>query len=66
MGVGLAKSILFASIIGIVAADEGLRVNRRVSAIGGAATRSVVYCLLGVLGADTAVNAFVYYIPGLT
>ena len=66
VGVGLAKSVLFASIIGIVAADEGLRVERRVSAIGAAATRSVVYCLLGVLGADTAVNAFVYFIPGLT
>ena len=66
LGVGLAKSLLFASIIGIVAADEGLRVERRVSAIGAAATRSVVYCLLGVLAADTAVNAFVYFIPGLT
>jgi len=65
VGVGLAKSILFASLIGIVAADEGLRVERRVTAIGAAATRSVVYCLLGVLGADTAVNAFVYFIPGL-
>ena len=66
VGVGLAKSVLFAAIIGIVAADEGLRVERRVAAIGAAATRSVVYCLLGVLGADTAVNAFVYFIPGLT
>ena len=66
VGVGLAKSLLFAAIIGIVAADEGLRVERRVAAIGAAATRSVVYCLLGVLGADTAVNAFVYFIPGLT
>jgi phospholipid/cholesterol/gamma-HCH transport system permease protein len=66
VGVGLAKSILFASLIGIIAADEGLRVERRVTAIGAAATRSVVYCLLGVLGADTAVNAFVYFIPGLT
>jgi phospholipid/cholesterol/gamma-HCH transport system permease protein len=66
LGVGLAKSLLFASIIGIVAADEGLRVERRVSAIGAAATRAVVHCLLGVLAADTAVNAFVYFIPGLT
>lgn len=66
VGVGLAKSIILASLIGIVAADEGLRVERRVSAIGAAATRSVVYCLLGVLAADTAVNAFVYFIPGLT
>ena len=66
IGVGLAKSILFAGIIGFVAADEGLRVDRRVASIGAAATRSVVYCLLGVLAADTAINAFVYFIPGLT
>jgi len=63
LGVGLAKSLVFASLIGLVAADEGLRVERRVSAIGAAATRSVVYWLVGVLGVDTAVNAFVYFIP---
>lgn len=66
VGVGLAKSIVFASLIGLIAADEGLRVERRVSAIGAAATRAVVYCLIGVLAADTIVNAFVYFIPGLT
>lgn len=66
VGVGLAKSVLFALIIGLVAADEGLRVPRTVSAIGAATTRAVVYCLLGVLGADTVVNALVYFIPGLT
>jgi phospholipid/cholesterol/gamma-HCH transport system permease protein len=64
LGVGLAKSIVFACLIGLIAADEGLQVERRVSAIGAAATRSVVYCLVGVLGVDTAVNAFVYFIPG--
>ena len=48
------------------AAAQGCAAMVHVSAIGAAATRSVVYCLLGVLGADTAVNAFVYFIPGLT
>jgi phospholipid/cholesterol/gamma-HCH transport system permease protein len=66
VGVGLAKSIVFAILIGLVAADEGLGVERRVSAIGAAATRAVVHCLIGVLAADTLVNAFVYFIPGLT
>jgi phospholipid/cholesterol/gamma-HCH transport system permease protein len=66
VGVGLAKSLLFAIIIGLVAADEGLSVDRRASAIGNAATRAVVYCLLGVLAADTLVNVVVYFIPGLT
>src|SRR6476661_1155051 len=42
VGVGLAKSIVFAILIGLVAADEGLGVERRVSAIGAAATRAVV------------------------
>ena len=66
VGVGLVKSGLFALVIGLVAADEGLGVQRRVSAIGAAATRAVVLCLLGVLAADTVVNALVYFIPGLT
>jgi ABC-type transporter Mla maintaining outer membrane lipid asymmetry permease subunit MlaE len=57
---------VFAIVIALVAADEGLRVQRRMSAIGTAATRAVVYCLLGVLAADTLVNAVVYFIPGLT
>jgi ABC-type transporter Mla maintaining outer membrane lipid asymmetry permease subunit MlaE len=56
--------MVFACLIGLIAADEGLQVERRVSAIGAAATRSVVYCLVGVLGVDTAVNALVYFIPG--
>ena len=66
VGVGLAKSVMFAILIGLIAADEGLRVERRVSAIGDAATRAVVHCLISVLAADTMVNAFVYFIPGLT
>jgi phospholipid/cholesterol/gamma-HCH transport system permease protein len=65
VGIGLAKSVLFAFIIGIVAADEGLAVDREVGSIGAAATRAVVYCMIGVLGADTIVNALFYFIPGL-
>jgi ABC-type transporter Mla maintaining outer membrane lipid asymmetry permease subunit MlaE len=40
-------------------------VERNVSSIGAAATRAVVYCMIGVLGADTLVNAIFYFIPGL-
>lgn len=65
IAVGLAKSVVFAILIGLVAADEGLRVERRVAAIGPATTRAVVYCLLGVLAVDTVVNAIVYFIPVL-
>lgn len=67
--IGLGKSVLFAIIISSVSADEGLNVERRVGggggAIGEAAARSVVFCLLGVLGADTFVNAVFYFIPNL-
>ena len=63
--VGLMKSVMFAFVLGIVAADEGLGVERRVAAIGDAATRAVVYSMIGILGADTVVNAVFYFIPGL-
>ena len=63
--IGIAKSLLFALIIAVVAADEGLNVERRAAAIGEAAARSVVFCLLGVLAADTFVNAVFYFIPAL-
>jgi phospholipid/cholesterol/gamma-HCH transport system permease protein len=63
--IGIGKSVLFAGVIGIIAADEGLNAGRQVGAIGVATSRAVVFCLLGVLGADTMVNAVFYFIPGL-
>jgi phospholipid/cholesterol/gamma-HCH transport system permease protein len=65
IAIGAAKSFMFGFVIAIVAADEGLGVDRRVGAIGEAASRAVVYCLLGVLAADTLVNAVFYFIPAL-
>jgi phospholipid/cholesterol/gamma-HCH transport system permease protein len=63
--IGIGKSVIFAVIIANVASDEGLNVEPRVGAIGQAAARSVVFCLLGVLAADTFVNAVFYFIPTL-
>jgi phospholipid/cholesterol/gamma-HCH transport system permease protein len=63
--IGLAKSVIFAFIIAMVAADEGLNVEGHMAAIGEAATRAVVYAVIGVLGADTIVNAVFYFIPVL-
>lgn len=63
--VGLGKSVIFALVIGLVAADEGLNVEGKVTAIGEAATRAVVYSVILVLVADTIVNAIFYFIPGL-
>jgi phospholipid/cholesterol/gamma-HCH transport system permease protein len=65
IAIGVGKAVLFSLVIGIVAADEGLNVERHVGAIGQAASRAVVYCLLGVLGTDTFINAVFYFIPGL-
>ncbi len=63
--VGLGKSVIFAFIIVLVAADEGLNVEGRVTAIGEAATRAVIHSVILVLVADTIVNAIFYFIPGL-
>jgi phospholipid/cholesterol/gamma-HCH transport system permease protein len=63
--IGLGKSVLFALVIVLLAADEGLSVERSVGAISEAATRGVVFGLIGVLGTDTLVNAVFYFIPGL-
>jgi phospholipid/cholesterol/gamma-HCH transport system permease protein len=61
--IGLAKSVAFAFIIVMVAADEGLSVESRVAAIGEATTRAVVFAVIGVLGMDTLFNAIFYFIP---
>lgn len=63
--IGLVKAVAFALLIGLIAADEGLNVERRVSAISEAATRTVVACLIAVLAFDTLMNAVFYFIPGL-
>ncbi|HEV8234540.1 MAG TPA: ABC transporter permease [Gemmatimonadaceae bacterium] len=65
IAIGAVKSVIFAFVIAVIASDEGLGVDRRVAAIGEAASRAVVYCLLGVLAADTLVNAVFYFIPSL-
>jgi phospholipid/cholesterol/gamma-HCH transport system permease protein len=65
LALGVGKSLLFGFLIAIIASDEGLSVDRRVGAIGEAASRAVVYCLLGVLAADTLINAVFFFIPGL-
>jgi phospholipid/cholesterol/gamma-HCH transport system permease protein len=63
--IGVGKSLIFGLVLGVIAADEGLSIERRVSAIGAAATRSVMFCMLAILAVDTFVNAIFYFIPGL-
>lgn len=61
--IGLIKSVAFAYLIAIVACDEGLNVEGDVQSIGAAASRAVVFTVLGVLAADTIINAIFYFIP---
>jgi phospholipid/cholesterol/gamma-HCH transport system permease protein len=63
--IGIGKAAIFALVISVIAADEGLSIQRRVHAIGSAATRSVMLCVIAVLAVDTVVNVFFYFIPGL-
>ena len=63
--VGTGKSMIFGLVLGVIAADEGLSIERRVSAIGEAATRSVMFCMIAILTVDTLVNAVFYFIPSL-
>jgi len=63
--VGIGKSVVFAFVIAVIAADEGLSIRRRVQAIGSAATRSVMFCMIAILAVDTVVNVFFYFIPSL-
>ena len=63
--IGLVKSIVFAYLIAIVSCDEGLNPGGEVHAIGSAASRAVVFTVLGVLAADTVINAVFYFIPVL-
>jgi phospholipid/cholesterol/gamma-HCH transport system permease protein len=65
LSVGIAKAVLFALVIAIISADEGLNAERKPHAIGAAATRAVVFCLIGVLAMDTMVNAIFYFIPSI-
>ena len=61
--IGLVKSVVFAYMIAIVACYEGLNVEGQMHGIGAAASRAVVYTVLGVLAADTVINAVFYFIP---
>ena len=63
--VGTGKAMIFGLVLGVIAADEGLSIERRVSAIGEAATRSVMFCMISILTVDTVVNAVFYFIPSL-
>ncbi|MGI4745515.1 MAG: MlaE family ABC transporter permease [Janthinobacterium lividum] len=51
-GFGLAKSIAFAALIGLVSCQIGLNAGRSAAAVGEAATRAVVAGIVGVIALD--------------
>lgn len=57
---GLAKSVVFAWLIAIVACFKGLHVGQGAEAVGQATTASVVQSLLAIIVADCAFS-FVFY-----
>ncbi len=61
--IGLIKSLCFAYMIALIACDEGLSVEAHLQSIGAATSRAVVLTVLGVLAADTVINAMFYFIP---
>ncbi len=61
--IGLIKSLCFAYMIALIACDEGLSVEAHLQSIGTATSRAVVLTVLGVLAADTVINAMFYFIP---
>ena len=63
--IGLGKSVLFAFLVAVISADEGLNVSRAPGAVARASSRAVVHCLIAVLAADTFINAVFYFIPTL-
>ncbi|HUT32736.1 MAG TPA: ABC transporter permease [Planctomycetota bacterium] len=62
IGQGLAKSCIFAVIIGLVACHSGLRVAGGARGIGLATTRSVVMDIFFIIVADMIFASFFYFV----
>ena len=55
---GAVKSAAFALLIGLVSCHVGLRAGRSAAAVGEAATRAVVACIVGIIAVDAAFAVF--------
>lgn len=58
---GLAKSLIFGFIVGILACYRGFNVDGGAEGVGRETTNSVVLCLKAMLGANCALTAFFYF-----
>ena len=56
LGVGLFKSLVFATLIAIAGCRAGIQCGRSSAAVGEAATRAVVVAIVYLIVADAAIN----------
>lgn len=59
---GILKTVVFAAIIAVVGCHQGLTCRMASEEVGRAVTRSVVYCIMLIYGANLILTAIVY--PG--
>lgn len=59
---GIAKSVVFALLIGINATYQGLSVSEGSESVGRATTQSVVFSIIAIILADCLCTALIYYV----
>jgi len=59
--VGLAKSVIFAAIVGLVGLSQGLRVRGGAEGVGRATTNAVVYSIILIIVADCILTVWIYF-----
>ncbi len=59
---GLIKSVVFASLIGLISCHEGLNVAGGAEGVGAATTRAVVTSIIAAIAADAVFTLFFYLI----
>lgn len=59
---GLAKSLVFALIVGLISTYQGLSVKGGAEGVGKATTQSVVYSVIAIIVADCICTALFFYV----
>ena len=59
---GLAKSVVFARLVGIISTYQGLSVKGGAEGVGKATTQSVVYSVIAIIIADCVCTALFFYV----
>src|SRR5947199_216736 len=59
---GLAKSVVFAFLVGLIATYQGLSVKGGAEGVGKATTQSVVYSVIAIIIADCVCTTLFFYV----